>query len=198
MKMQTIVEQLTGKDMVDYLIDLLESNSADFAEDRKRCSDAVESLRAEDLTLSVDDEMEAIYKQTVSRFLFSGFLGFKANLDHYMDPVRRTFLDVDADVFVREATAKRLPDYEKAQAVRSQFYSLLTPEQRDVYEDIALYAHHLEAVIPQTGHYYGYLLGNELLPRIIPGYEEDGKMTVLYGKMLADYFGRDIIPVLRE
>lgn len=192
MKIQTILEQLTGKAMVDYLIDLLEKNSVDFAEDRKRCSDAVELLRTSALTLSVDDEMEAIYAQTASKFLFSGFLGFVANLDHYMDPVARTFLDVDADVFLREATAKRLPDYEKAQAVRSQFYSLLTLEQRDVYEDIALYAHHLEAVIPKLGHFYGYLLGNTLLPRIVPGYYPDLKLAAQYTRQIEEYLGGEV------
>lgn len=180
MTMQTILEQLTGEKMIELLRHWLEETSADFAEDRKRCADAVEILRTANLTPSVDDEMAAIHKQAFSNLLFWGFLGFKAYLDHYINPVERTFMDVDFDVFLREAIAGRLPEYERAQTVRSQFYSLLTPEQRVAYEDISLYACHLESVVPKLGHYYGFLLGNTILPRVLMGYCPDRNLTTQY------------------
>lgn len=70
MTMQTILEQLTGEKMIELLLDWLEETSADFAEDRKRCADAVEILRTANLTPSVDDEMAAIHKQAFSNLLF--------------------------------------------------------------------------------------------------------------------------------
>ena len=41
------------------------------------------------------------------------------------------------------------------------------------FEDIVVYIY-LETVVPKLAHYYGYLLGNELLPCIIPGYHTIG------------------------
>ena len=186
---QTIVESTNGREVIKSLIDLLEETSADFAEDRKRCDDAVAMLRTANLTPSVDDEIDAIHRQALSNLLFSGFLGFKANWDHYINPVERTFMDVDFDVFLCEATAKKLPEYECAQIVRLQFYSLLTPNQRIVYEDIAAYGEHLETVIPKLGHYYGFLLGNFLLPHIVLGYCPDQRLTMQYRRRLEAYLG---------
>lgn len=190
--MKTILEWLTGKEMVDSLIDMLEENSEDFAEERKRCASAVEILRTVDLTPSVDDEMEAIYAEITSGFLFSGFLGFKANLDHYIDPVARTFLDVDSEVYLREHAAKRLPEYEKAETLRKRFRAVLSPTQLESYDDIAVYANHLEATIPKLAHYLGYLLGNELLPRIVQGYYPDMHMTAQYRRILEGYLEIEI------
>lgn len=196
--MKAVLERLTGRETVDYLLNILEENSSDLAEERKRCADAAEILRAADLTPSVDDEMEAIYAQITSEFLFSAFLGFKANLDHFIDPVARTFLNVDSEVYLRENVAKHLPEYEKAEALRRRFRASLSQAQLEIYDDIAAYANSLETTVPKLAHYLGYLLGNELLPRIVPGYGEDGRLTALYSKMLADYFGRDVFPIWKK
>lgn len=190
------MNQVTDKELLDAIITMLQEKFEDFREDRHRCDAAVTILSGElggETTPSIHDELDAIHRQAASNLLFSGFLGFMANLDHYINPVARTFLDVDAEVFLREATAKKLPDYEKAQAVRSQFYSLLTPEQREVYEDIAIYALHLESVIPKLGHYYGYLLGNTLLPRIVPGYYPDFKLAAHYKRQIEEFMGYPVI-----
>ena len=37
--------------------------------------------------------------------------------------------------------------------------------------------------------YYGYLLGNELLPRVIPGYYPDSMQTARYTAMIKSYLG---------
>lgn len=186
--MQTILERLTGREAVDSLLKILEENSADFAQEQKRCADAAQILRTAELTPSVDEELEAIYAQAASGLLFSAFLGFKANLDHFIDPVARTFLEVDSEVYLREHTAKHLPEYEKAAALRRQFRTSLSPAQMEAYGDIGAYANSLEATVPKLAHYWGYLLGNLLLPRIVPGYAEDAKLTAQYRRMLEDYF----------
>ena len=189
--MQKVVEQLTAKQLVRTLETYLEENFESFAEVRSRYAKAVERLRNEGSVMvpSVGDVVDAIEKQTASNLFFSGVLGIKANLDHFLDPMARTVLDVDFDVFLREETARRLPAYEKAQMVIDAFYVLLTPTQKDLFSDILDYISYLETTGPKLAHYYGFILGNEILPNLVPGYYQDHVLTVQYRAMLARYLG---------
>ena len=48
---------------------------------------------------------------------------------------------------------------------------------------------HLETVGPKLAHYYGYVLGNQLFPHVIPGYVADPQLTLRYRHTLEAYFG---------
>lgn len=191
--MQTAMDQLTGKGIVDALIAVMIESFEDFAQDRKQYLKTMYALEQElgkEVSPCVQEDMDAIDRQTASDLLFSGLLGFKANLDHYIDPVARSFLDVDFEVFLREEVAHSLPEYKHAQQIRDRFYALLSPEQKDRYADAITYATHLETTGPKLAHYYGYLLGNEILPRVVPGYHVDTTQTEQYGRMLGQYLGK--------
>lgn len=194
LSMGTIREQLTSHHIVEAFAQWLAKEYEDFAADHQRYMDAIASLQQE-LGNDVTDEIDAIERQCASDLLFSGLLGLKANLDYFIDPVARNFLDVDFDVYLREETAHRLPDYEQAQKVRNRFYSQLTPEQKEIYEDVITYTCHLETVGPKLAHYFGYILGNTLLPRVVPGYHSDMALTIQYKTMLGDYFGKHFLPI---
>lgn len=191
---KTILEKLTGPYMVQEFVQWLVNESKDFAEDYQRYIDAVDALRKE-LGDAVEDEINAIEQQCISDLLFSGMLGLKANLDNFIDPVARNFLDVDSEVYLREETAHRLPEYERAREKRDRFYSLLTPVQRETYEDVITYTSYLKTIGPKLAHYYGYMLGNQLLPRVVPGYHADSALTIKYNTMLEDYFGKHFLPM---
>lgn len=188
LSMKTILENLAEHHIAEAFVQWMAEKSADFAADHQRYIAAIDALRKE-LGDAVADEVAAIERQCASDLLFSGLLGLKANLDNFIDPLARNFLDVDFEVYLREATAHSLPEYERAQKVRDQFYSLLTAAQAETYEDITTYTCHLETVGPKLAHYYGYLLGNELLPRVVPGYHDDPVLTMCYTDMLSQYFG---------
>lgn len=192
---ETILERLTGRHVVETFVQRMAEKSEDFAADRQRYIDAMDVLRKE-FGDAVTDEMDAIERQFASDLLFSGLLGLKANLDNFIDPVAKNFLDVDSEVYLREGTAHRLPEYERAQKVRDRFYSLLSPVQQKLYEDVITYTSHLETVGPKLAHYYGYLLGNELLPRVVPGYHVDSVLTMRYTDMLNHYFGKPFLHVM--
>ena len=115
----------------------------------------------------------------------------KSNLDNFVNPLARNFLDVDSDIYLREETAHRLPEYERAQVELEQFYKLIPLSHQTQYEDIVSYISYLENAAPKLAHYYGYLLGNDLLPHIIPGYHTDTALTVRYQMMLRAYFGKE-------
>ena len=192
--MLSALENLTEHRMVEAFVQWMAKECDDFAADHQRYMNATATLRQE-LGDAVADEVDAIEKQCSSDLLFSGLLGLKANLDHFIDPVARNFLDVDFEVYLREETAHGLPAYEQAQKGRDRFYSLLTPAQKEIYEDVVAYTSHLETVGPKLAHYLGYILGNELLPRVVPGYHSDMVLTIKYNTMLEDYLGKHFLPI---
>ena len=194
LSMRTIKEYLTSHQIVETFVQWMAKEYEEFAADYQRYMDAMDTLRQE-LGDSVTDEIDAIEKQCASDLLFSGLLGLKANLDNFIDPVARNFLDVDFEIYLREETAHRLPAYEQAQKVRDQFYATLTPAQKEIYEDVITYSSHLETVGPKLAHYLGYILGNELLPRVVPGYHSDMVLTIKYNTMMEDYFGKHFLPI---
>lgn len=189
-------EKVSYKEIVASLVEVLAENFEDFAEDQARYKESLSWLEkelAEGTALSVEKLVNAIDQQIGSTILFSYFLGLKANWDHFIDPIGRTFLDVDAETYLRENVAKRLPDYQNAEHVQKQFYAALSPVQQNKYEAVIAYISHLETVGPKLAHYYGYLLGNQLFPRIIPGYGADAQLNLQYRHMLENYLGSTLL-----
>lgn len=194
LSIKTIREHLTSHSIAQAFIQWLKEESEEFAADHKRYIDAMKTL-GEELREAVTDEINAIEQQCASDLIFSGFLGIKANLDNFIDPVARNFLDVDFEVYLREEVAHRLPEYAQAQKSRERFYSRLTTAQREIYEDVSTYTSHLETLGPKLAHYFGYLLGNELLPRVVPGYCADSVLTLRYNAVLGKYMGKYFLPI---
>ena len=185
----------------DAFVEEMVAGSCDFAEDYQLFQEAINYLEAslgEEANSSVDDLVDAIHRQTISNWLFSSYLGFQANLDHFINPVARTFADVDPEIYLRESVAKALPEYASAQAIIDSFWRQLTPEQEEVFEAVSAYIAHLETVVPKMAHYYGFLLGNELLPRVVPSYQPDMQLTVHYCRMIKDYFLKDLKLIIQQ
>ena len=187
-----VLEQMTSKQIVRELEAYLEAHFSSFAVERIRFYDAVEQLRDEldpKTSPTIDDFLNAIDKQTISNLLFAGALGLKSNWDHYMDPMARTVLEVDYPVLLREDTAMRLPEYIQAQMTIDAFFALLSQQHDKLIEAIIGYISYLETTGPKLAHYFGYILANDFLPNIVPGYHTDKVLTMQYGSMLADYLG---------
>ncbi|MBQ7329425.1 MAG: hypothetical protein IJX01_05920 [Oscillospiraceae bacterium] len=185
---KVIWEQLTGERITEDIIGRLEEMFEDFPQVRNRYLSAMEKLTKTQGTATAT-EMDAINSQLQSLVLFSGMLGLKANLDHFIDPVARNFLDVDTEVYLREETSHRLPEYKNSKRLRDEFFNRLSPEEKEIYDAVMEYTCYLETVAPKLAHYYGYLLGNELLPQVFPGYHPDTLQTARYEAMLSQYWG---------
>ena len=196
LSVNTIFEKINYKEIVATLVDTMATNSEEFVADQTRFDETVSFLDVElgqHASPSVADLVDAVDQQIGSVLLFSCFLGIKANLDHFIDPVSRTFLDVDPEIFLRENVARQLPDYQNAKHVQEQFYATLSSMQKEKYEEgITTYVCHLETVGPKLAHYYGYVLGNLLFPHVIPGYVSDTQLTFQYYYWLSAYLGFNI------
>ena len=191
-----IFEKISYKEIAEKLIGFMAANSEEFIADQVHFDKTISLLETEtgqSASPSVAELVDAIYRQIGSALLFSCFLGMKANLDHFIDPVSRTFLDVDPEVYLRENIARQLPDYLRAQHVQEQFYKVLSPIQSERYDEgITTYICHLEVVGPKLAHYYGFFLGNQLFPHVVPGYVSDTQLLIQYRYMLETYLGINI------
>ena len=181
---------LTGRESADSLVEKLSVVSNDFSEDHRQFQEAIDYFRnslSKDATPSVEDLLDAIYGPITSQLVFAGHLGFQANIDHFTNPVARTFMDVDPEVYLLEAMAKTLPEYAAAQGIIDSFYNQLSSEQKANYERVSVYIAHLEALVPKIAHYKGFMLGNELLHYVMPSYHPDAQLTVRYSRMLKEF-----------
>ena len=181
---------LTGRESVDAFVESLIAASEDFAEDHRLFEEAIAHLKStlpEDASPSADDLCDAIRRQITSQVIFAGHLGFQANVDHFLNPIARTFMDVEPEVYLRERVARTLPEYASAQGVIDRFREQLPPEAQEMFESIEIYIAHLETVVPKIAHYEGFLLGNELLYYVLPGYHSDVLLTVRYCEMINEH-----------
>ena len=181
---------LTGRESADAFVENLIAASEDFADDHRQFEEAITHFKntlPEDAISSVDDLCEAIRRQITSQVIFAGYLGFQANVDHFLNPIARTFMDVEPEVYLRERVARTLPEYASAQSIIDGFREQLPPEAQEMFESIDIYIAHLETVVPKIAHYEGFLLGNRLLPYVLPGYQPDGLLTACYGDMIKEW-----------
>ena len=188
LRMQKTMDQISEK-ITCFVEEALETNFQDYRLSKKRFDQTMQSLQHQLGETVVSEEKEAIRQQIASTLLFSGLLGLGANLRRFLDPLTGDFLAADSEIYLREALSRKLPDYEMAQEKRQHFYDGLTSEQQELYREITEYVSYMETAGPHLAHYFGYLLGNVLLERVIPGYTPDLAYCLRYSHYLNNYFG---------
>ena len=196
MMFNTMFECFKKESMLFELIAFMERNSDGFAESRSNYNECLNMLRKElgdNATVSVDEFDAALHDAICSDLVYSAYLGFKANLDYYENPLANNFLEVDPEIYLREGTAHRLPAYEKAYAKVDAFYAQLSPELKAATDAVTDYESHLETVGPKLAHYWAFKKANSFFPKVIPGYCASIPFTYAYEHMLAKYMGITII-----
>ena len=189
--MTEIIETLFGQGIAEMLVEKLLRDSAWFQEDHKKYTEALETLRAQ-YGVEAEEINQAVMRQCASDLIFSGWLGLKMNLDHYLNPMlpNCTWQQVDYQDIIREDIAHNLPEYKAAENELERLFEKMPDGQQQLSNAIAEYQSHLVTVGPKLAHYWGYVLGNELLCRCIPGYCPDSMLTLKYTEMLRKYFGK--------
>ena len=189
--LKTVLNQISHKEIYDSLINIMENHFQDFPEVQQKYLNVMERLQNDLGDMPVEKEKEAIQKRIASTLFYSAVLGIQANLNYFLDPVSGNFLNTEPEIFLKEKTARILPDYASAQELQNQFYTGMTDAQKLIYEDVTEYICYLETSGPKLAHFYGFLLGNTVLHRIIPGYQPDMAFTLRYAMMLESFFGTD-------
>lgn len=188
--MRMILEKLTDENLVKELLSFMEEHCSDFPECRKNyeaCMTAFKMELGTEVEVTTDELAKAIEKQIASELTYFAYLGFRANLDYFKNPVANNFLNVDPETYLRETTARHLPAHSAAQSMQDAFYKQLTAEQRERSIAIVEYVSYLETVGPKLAHYYGFLFANEFLTRVEPAYLPSRVFTHAYRRRMEDY-----------
>ena len=192
----TMFECFKKENMIYELTSFMERNTDDFVESRKKYNDCLNMLRKElddEAAISVDEFDAALHDAVCALMIYSAYLGFKANLDYFENPVANNFLNVDPETYLREGTARMLPTYERAYAKVNAFYAQLAPELKAATDAVTDYESHLETVGPKMAHYWAFKKANCYYPHVIPGYDAPMPLTYAYEHMLAKYMGISIV-----
>ena len=83
-------------------------------------------------------------------------------------------------------------NYHNAQ-VRDAFHKSLPEAFQGLEDDIRDYFTHLECAGPKLAHYAGYIIANNILPWVEPGYREDYCQTLAFATKTEKYMG--ILPL---
>lgn len=192
----TMFECFKKENMLFELIAFMERNTEGFAESRKNYYDCLNMLRKElgdNPSVTVDEFDAALHDAICSDLVYSAYLGFKANLDYFENPLANNFLNIDPEIYLREGTAHRLPAYERAYAKMEVFYAQLSPELKEATDAVTDYESHLETNGPKLAHFWAFKKANSFFPSVIPGYCAPMPFTYAYEHTLAKYMGITII-----
>ena len=195
-KMQ-FMNGLVGKPVVDAMVKTLYNQSNDFPAIYEAYLGAIEKLHA---TLGPDAKHEirkyitAVEQMCASNIYFAGTQGLKMNYDHFINPMAPncTWKEVDYDDYLRPHFADSLPLYEVAYRFVRRFEDQLPEELDEAVEAISAFETAMECSGMKLAHYYGYLMGNEILRNCIPCYHPDVTLDYKYTHMIEKYFGRKI------
>ena len=189
--LKNLLNQFSNEEIYDSLIYIMENYFHDFPEVQKKYLQAMDTLEKDLGEAAITKEKEAIRQGISSALFFSGWLGLQANLNYYWDPIAGNFLNTEPEIYLQEKAVRKLPEYETAQENRKQFYAGLNDAQRLIYEDVTEYFCYLETAGPKLAHYCGFLLGNAILHRAVPGYQSDMALTLQYCILLEKHFGAE-------
>ena len=189
---EQIKDLMVGKSVIADLADLLRANDADFAESEKGYYAAVEKLRAAlpaEQTPTLDEYLSACETDVISVVAYAGYLGFRVNLENFHHPIGIDFVRLDTIDYLKDHLFGHFPINYRNSQVREAFYKSL-PEGLQCLEDsIQDYFTHLECAGPKLAHYAGYIIANNILPWVEPGYREDYCQTLSFASETEKYMG---------
>ena len=189
---EQIKDLMIGKSVIADLADLLRANDTDFAESEKNYYAAVEKLRAAlpaEQTPTLDEYLSACETDVISVVAYAGYLGFRVNLENFHHPIGIDFVRLDTIDYLKDHLFGHFPINYKNSHVREAFYKSL-PEGLQCLEDsIQDYFTHLECAGPKLAHYAGYIIANNILPWVEPGYREDYCQTMAFSAETEKYMG---------
>ncbi len=187
-------------EVTDKFIALLEKEDAEVVDAKKQYDECIELLKCKvGNRLPFIHEFDKAMRDMLGvELVYSFSLGIKANRAIFEDPIANDFLKSDFEVYLRESTAHKLPDYlEKAHQIDA-FYSQLSEEELDTTKPIDEYKSFLQTYGPKMAHYYGFLYANMVLPLVEPGYHVNRSFTNNYRIMLKDYLQIDLPTIYPE
>ena len=189
---EQITEQFTNRAILEEMANVFREKDKDFFDDEVRMLTAVATLKKElpaDFTPSVDGYIKAHETDVLTQIVYAGYHGFQINRDNFYAPFGIDFTRGEFFDIAKEHIIGRFPMNYEANAVIDAFYKALPENLREYHSHISEYFTHFECAGPKFAHYAGYMLGNQLLPWLIPGYRVDTIQTMKYSREIEQYCG---------
>ena len=189
---EQIKDLMIGKSVIADLADLLRANDTDFAESEKNYYAAVEKLRAAlpaEQTPTLDAYLSACETDVISVVAYAGYLGFRVNLENFHHPIGIDFVRLDTIDYLKDHLFGHFPINYRNSQVREAFYKSLPEGLQNLEDSVQDYFTHLECTGPKLAHYAGYIIANNILPWVEPGYREDYCQTLAFTAETEKYMG---------
>lgn len=189
-----VMDAFIGKPVVDAMVRTLYNQSEEFPQIHQNYLDAIQQLHNElgpDAKRDIMRYETAIEQICASNIYHAGIQGLKMNYEHFINPMAPncTWPQVDYGEFLRPHIADSLPLFETAYRFKEKFEKQLPVSLESVTEAVQSFETAMECSGMKLAHYYGYLMGNEMLVNCIPGYHSDMVLDIKYTRMLEEYFG---------
>ncbi len=170
----------------------------EFAKEEQQYFQAVEALKAaigNSTSPSAGEYIAAKERKLCAELIYVGWLGFQQNIECFKNPINTLFLKMDYEDFHRERSMHTLPEVQKALETINAFYEALRTlpeEQRSLTEGITEYMSYMETVVYKLAHYFGFILADQFLYPVIPGYSNDSVTQMQYAWDLRKYLQLDL------
>ena len=187
-----IMYNLTGRGVIDALCEVLREHDAEFVEAERRYTEAVEALRIglpKDANPSLDEYLEALDKDIISRTVSAGYLGFRVNLENFHHPIGIDFVHLDTIDYLKDHIIGHFDVNDRSSQICDAFTHALPDEFKPLGGLISEYYIFMECAGPKLAHYAGYIIANQLLPWVEPGYREDWSQTLAFEEEMKRYYG---------
>lgn len=197
MKMiKTVMSYLTDTRIVlPHIKTILQEIDADFPAAESEFQIAVLAFRqalGTENSPSVDELIHAQNQRIVSNLIFLIWNGIHQNLACFYNPVNKLLLKADFEDIHQEHVLCSLPATVNAQKIIDYTYQSIPSDLHHLIEPITSYYAYLETIVYKLGHYFGFLLADELLYWVVPGYCHDTKTTCAYSMEIGKYLNIDI------
>ena len=191
---EVIFRPVESAELLTFLRNYLRAHDREYAETVKSCQQAIQSLKTalKPDTSPLLDAYIAAEDARISaclRILF--WKGLHQNEACFRDPIQKKFLDLDFEDICQEWVLNSLPEAVRAYDCLRQFHLALSEADKVQSEPITEYYCHLEVAGYKLAHYWGFRYGDDLLPKVVPGYIPDFAVTSNYRRMMWEYLGFD-------
>lgn len=191
---KSAMEQLTDpKIILQNVSDTLRKIDPQFAKEEQQYHTAVAALEAtigNTVSPSATEYIAAKEQEICAEIIYLVWLGFQQNLECFQNPTNIMFLKMDYEDFLRERRMHTLPEVQNALKTINAFHEALRtlPDKKmDLTDGITDFMCYLETTGFKLAHYFGFILADDFLPHVIPGYCKDPVTTIQYTWGLRDY-----------
>ena len=196
---KSVMSQLTDpKVVLQNVSDTLRRIDPNFLQEEQQYLRAVDALKeavGNSVSPTAFEYIAAREQEICAELIYVAWLGFQQNLECFQNPINTMFLKMDYEDFHRERRMHTLLGVQKALEIRNAFYEVLRTlpeEKRRITEGITEYMSYLETTGYKLAHYFGFILADQFLHHVVPGYVSDSVATMQYRWDLQKYLQLDL------